>query len=234
MKKKAMISTVASILLAGTACVGFAACNDTAESIKSAVVSKETWDAAFDEAIFEDFKVELETVETTRTEQFVYAEKTTVTAQIKGGLQYIETVRSDTLDGEVPEAQKEYYPVGEESYEYYVDYTNRVIIAERDGDWVSVTPNQETAKRYVTMQYLLGIFLEDVDFERYEYNDGLKGYAAKDAEEGNAVVYKFKNGKLRAVCATVTDKSDKAEITTVYSVLFTFGGQEVTLPAVSE
>lgn len=235
MKKRAVISTAIGALLAGAACLGFAACNDdTAESVKSVEVDEETWNAAFGETLFEDYKIELETVETEKTEQFVYVRKTTVTAKIKGGLQYIETVRNNALDGEVPEAQKDYYPVGEVSYEYYVDYSNRVIVAERDGEWVSVTPDRETAGRYVPVQYMIEILFGDAEYGHYEYSEEHKGYVAKDADEGNAVVYKFRDGKLRAVLMSVTTETEKEEIKASYSALFSFGGQEVTLPALSE
>ena len=243
MKKRAIVSTLASIALAGVMCVGFAACGgDTAESIKGEEVDQATWDAAFEnEELYKNFKLE---TEGDMVMEMTLAEKTIkVTAEQSGECIYADAktyaiVKAKTsVSGDLPDEMKDYYKDGSEEMEYYVDESGEEIkyVAKVDGKWANITEN---TNRYNSALEALENVLDNVvgsgEYEDYEYSAEHNGYVAKEAREGELVVIKFKDGKLKAIYTKETEESASAKTTFTMSYVITYEGQSVTVPAVGE
>ena len=254
MKKRVLISATAGIALAGMLCVGFAACsgdNDAAKDLQGETITKEVWDAAIQEEAFANFKLEFETSNVSEKIQaantltstqsskatYVYAEQKT----------YVTGTNSVTYTG-VPEEEKDNYKDESQEIEYYLDESGEEeygkCIVKEDGKWTNVELNQDNHNHYTSAKGAVDFFINHMlpskNFEDYEYSEEHEGYVAKEAQEGELIVVKFKNGKLRAIYTEETDEETYGEDEEQYTrkrketatYLFTFGGQKVTLPKV--
>lgn len=254
MKKKALISAIAGIALAGVLCAGFAACNggpDAAKDLKGQTIKKEVWDAALQEDAFANFKLEFETSNVNEKIQAA----NTLTATRLSKATYVYSAQKTYVKGTnsikytgVPEDEKENYEDYSLAIEYYLDESGEEeygkCVAKEDGKWTSVELTKENHNQYASAKGAADLFINSMlpskNFEDYEYSEEHKGYVVKDANEGELFVVKFKNGKLRAIYVESTsensygqDESQYTRKTTdVASYLFTFGGQKVTLPKV--
>lgn len=247
MKKKAIVSTVAGIALAGVMCVGFAACGGgaSAKSVKGEEIDAATWDAAFEnEEIYKNFK--LDASSTMITEMTAGTEK--IKATIDGTATYyyadqkthaVNNMKT-TVSGKIPEGTPGTPVAGTVKTEYYLDesVTPYVCIDKVDGKWANVTLTEENSYKYAsamnTIEYGILNLLPSEAFADYVYSAEHKGYVEKDAKETDPlVVVKFKDGKLKAVYAEGSEELNGVKTTTTYSFVITYGGQSVTLPTVA-
>ena len=255
MNKRACISTIAGIALAGVLCVGFAACggsNDTAKDMKGETITKDVWDAAIQEDAFANFKLELDTSNVNAKTQA----SNTLTSTQTANATYIYAEQKTYVKGTniqkhtgVPEEEKDNYKDTTENIEYYLDESGTgeygKCIVKEDGKWTNVELNKDNYNNYTSAKSAADFFinyqLPSKNFEDYKYSEEHKGYIAKDAKEGELLVVKFKKGKLRAIYVENTDEDTQGEGESQYtrkrtetsSYLFTFGGQKVTLPTIS-
>ncbi len=233
MKKRAVLSTFASLALAGAMCAGFASCgSETAESIKGEEVTAEQWAAAFGEESLANFKVEMESEASNEYEGFSSEGTQKTVVSIVGEKQYVTGKISAKVKGEVPDELKETFKDVDLGFDYYYDGENSKYIDEINGAWTYVTGNSEIPYMHA------GIIMEELifsnNYEDYEYSADKNGYVLKEERAKESYVVKFKDGKLKAALRTKTVESVGVKITSTMSAIFTFGGQEVTLPAVAE
>ena len=237
MKKRAVVATMASLALAGVMCVGFAACGgESAKSIKGEEVTAEQWDAAFEnEELYQNFKLEIENetvitmgdikVTIDATGELLYADQKTYTTQ----------KAKTSVKGDLPAGAG--YSDGTVESEYYVDETGETTkyIEKKDGAWAYVEQGSGMDHYTSAMEELE--FLIDqagsLDFEDYEYSTEHNGYVEKDAEEGDLIVIKFKDGKLKAMYVEQSGTEGPASMSMTGSYVITYGGQSVTLPTVA-
>ena len=230
MKKRAVFSTVASIALAGAMCVGFAACGgETAESIKGEEVDKATWDAAFSEDSIGNVKAEMEITSVNTYETFSYEAEQKIVASFVGENQYIKLEGSGKVKGDLPAEMQGHLVENEIKLDYYYDGENSEYIDEVDGNWAYVTASAETP--YIDALELVADMIPLTDYEEYEYSADKNGYVLKEEEQ--SPVIKFKDGKLKAVYLVNTREQGSVKNMMTISAIFTFSGQEVTLPTVA-
>ena len=247
MKKRAIVSVVASLALAGVMCVGLAACGGAnAKSIKGEEVTKEVWDAAFDfdNEVYQNFKLEIkEDAKSemefmgikakgsgTETKTYIYAE----------GLTYAKEKQKMTVKGSVPDDMKALLSEEQikqleeqlnqkidEEKEYYVDETDGAAkyIQKVDGAWKNVSSVGKSAMAALKSECAQ---LPSKSFDQYTYDAAQKGYVAEAS--GVTYVVKFKGDKLVAVYAT----SNVLGTSSTYNLVLSYGGQSVKLPAVAE
>ncbi len=233
MKKRAVISAVASIALAGVLAVGFAACKESAKDIKGEQVDKAAWDTAMDFSKYDNYKVEYvnegEGKIAVDGKEATIKNTTTITIVVEGDKQYIKQVETMKVEGDVPEDEKEYYKDKDETTEYYISGTD--IIAQKDGKWTKITDPTELRK-YSTNAGMIKWILPSTDYDKYEYKEDQKGYAYKEASEGSVKVVKIVDGKFKAYYEE--DKIDGSGMTgtSTESILVTHGDQKVEVPAV--
>lgn len=227
MKKKAIISTVASVVLAGVMCVGFAACADKAESMKGEEVTAEQWAEAFKAENFENVKVEGTSKTTTEMGEISGKSTTEVKTVIADGKAYYKLSAEGSGEGEDAKMEKE-------QYEEKVEGATVIYTKNDDGAWVKTEGGYGIAFGMVSQYTALA-----TQYENFEYNADKKGYVQKnggDSEFGE-MVYKFKDGKLAAIWAEIDEEEEelgiKMSVKGTYSILFTYGGQSVDIPAVA-
>lgn len=246
MKKKAIVSTVASIALAGVMCVGFAACGGgaSAKSVKGEEIDEATWNAAFEsEEIYKNFK--LDASSTTITEMKLGTEKIKTTMNSAVTYNYADQKThgvgevKTSVSGKLPEGAGT-PTAGTVKTDYYLDesVTPYTCIEKVDGKWTNVTLTQDNSYKYAsamnTIEHGILNLLPSDAFADYVYSAEHKGYVEKDAQETDPlVVVKFKDGKLKAVYAEGSEELNGVKTTTTYSFVITYGGQSVTLPTVA-
>lgn len=231
MKKRAVISTIASIALAGAMCAGLAACGETAESIKGEEVTAEQWAAALGEESLKNFKVDFDVSNVAEYEKFSYEGTQKMSVKFVNGNQYITMEVNGKVKGDIPDDMKEYFKEMEIKLDYYYDGENAKFIDEADGKWTYVTASSTAP--YAECYEILEMLIDSDEYEDYEYSADKKGYVLKGAEADQSPVIKFKDGKLKAVYAVNTGEQDGTKYTMTISAIFAFGGQEVTLPTVA-
>ena len=195
-----------------------------AKNVVGEEVTQETWDAAFDGArfgeIYANFKLEESIISTQDMDGKMNIITQEATYTYVKGLSYVKRTTQSNFFGNFEE-------------EYYVDETSgsASYIAKIDGLWESVI--NEGAYVSAT-DYLMQIvkMLPSLDYEDYEYSAEYKGYAYKDADEGELYVLKFQNGKLKAIYGEPNYAASGVEYTTIFSYVMTYGGQSVTPPKV--
>lgn len=249
MKKRALLSTFASLALAGVMCVGLAACGGgvDAKSVKGEEVTKEVWDAALNcesmEKFFEvygNFKLEEEMVVKTevKTEEksassttkvtttYTYAEKKT----------HLELKTKVSASGDLTDEEKEAIKKAEMEVEFYIDESgdNTVFYAELDGEWTKVeSDDNDYSSATEELMNLVQGMLDTTDYDKWTYSADDKGYVMKDAKEGMTMVLKFTDGKLKAVYVEASREQTGMKMTYTYNYVMTYGGQSVTLPEVT-
>ena len=243
MKKRAVISAVAGIALAGVMCVSFAACGGggaDAKSVKGEEVTKEVWDAAFDYTKFEEtyanFKLE-ESVESVVDAMGIYKVTSTgdTTYTFADKLTYVKGKAKTKISGDVPSEVKKLLGDGTVEYEYYADKDGK-FIEKKDGEWKEVNTSSSLELEYsyttATDKLMSMVYrLPSMDFEDYEFSAENKGYVAKEADEGEFYVLKFVDNKLAAVYVEITFEGMTGKTELTYNYVMTYGGQSVTLPA---
>lgn len=252
MKKRAIVSTLASLALAGVMCVGFAACGGSDPEAKSIVgeeVTEEQWNAAFNYTSddFKNFKIEIEeglTEKASMGKQSSETEATrTQTVSFVNGKTYGKIVAetSISLKGDFSDAEKEYIKQQEKegtyTVEYYVDSETSQTIAMVDGSYKAV---DDTYKYYHFCESgdAIGVsIVSNTNFADYVYSADQKGYVKKNAEEGETYVIKFQDGKLKALYIEASEEGTEGGATMSYteytSYVITYGGQSVNVPTVA-
>lgn len=263
--KKAFAGLAVAVLL-GATCVGFAACGEdtpdgkdeekgegSPNEIVSDKITAEEFAAAFDDALFENFKVEIE-VEEIRTDEeggqvvCTRMERFKQTIRVENGRAYTKVTAKRNYTGELPEYSycekyKAEYATTELEYYYPIirESLDKKYIVQENGKWVytGYTPDY-TAVWPVNfyqgsvridgwpMSWVELASEEMLNASNYEYSDEYKGYLYK--VEDTILVAKFKDGKLKALYIEVDYGRQVQNI----SVLITYGGQSVTLPTVNE
>lgn len=259
MKKRAIVSTLASLALAGAMCVGFAACGDNgleAASIKGEEVGEEVFEKAFG---FEDndnyknvkFVIERKTVFDADGSSSEFYTKTT--AVYADSIQYVLTetkVVAKGIDSEEDLEDFEEY-LKEEDYEaklaevkdgkkvnfeyekeeeYYIDSEGNGYVKDEDGKWTEA----DSYLRTVEQIFLGQLGINSTKFGDYKYNGDVKGYV-RNGDTANSVL-KYKEDKLKAVSHEVESSGSvngiKASSTMSFSAVATYGGQSLALPTV--
>lgn len=263
MKKKTIISAVASVALAGVMCVGFAACGESASeaaSIEGAKVEKAVFEKAFnftaEDSNYKNFKLEIvskniekaeeQSSDLTRTTTVIHEdEKEYITVATKGTvtgiddedmLQYVsEFLTKETYEAKLNEV-KEGKAVDVEidkTIEYYYN-GNTLYVQNEESKWVESTDTNVYSSSLTIFARNAGIY-EEVVFEDYEYKDEVKGYV-KDGSLGRKV-FKFVDDKLKAISYDETTDSEtngiKSSYTESLSMVINYGGQSVTLPTIA-
>ncbi len=243
--KKRFATTLASVLLASVMCVGFAACGDDsaggdpakeAENLVGEEVNKATWDAALSEEVFQNVKLECEMIEKSNGAGYEYIGKEVYTYIYVNQKSYINLTFTENVSGIVPDGMD----IQEETklVEGYIDRTQdpEKVIIKSGGQWKSGSsmPNawdyndravvEDVLKctDYVS-QTLNG--MPSLSYEDFTYSAEKKGYVGNIYSE---IIIKFKDGKVKAVKSLTIDGSEMQ-----VAMLFTFGGQIVTLPEIA-
>ena len=254
MNKRTLISAVTGIALAGIMCVGFAACgegNESAKDLQGETIKKEVWDAAIQEDAFANFKLEFESTnvnEKIQTENtLAEARSTQATYVYSEQKTYVKGTVSIKYTG-VPEDEKDRYKDESQTIEYYLDESGEEeygkCVSKVDGKWTNVELTKDNYYNYNSAKGVADLFINSMlpskNFEDYEYSEEHKGYIAKDAQEGELLVVKFKKGKLNVIYVESTSENSYGQgesqytrkTTEVSSYRFTFGGQKLMLPKV--
>lgn len=259
MKKRAIVSTLASLALAGAMCVGFAACgSESAESIVGDNnVTAEQWAAAFEnEDTFKNFKLSGKSdIELVMKMPLDQTDPETLTEVKVSGSQSSDVTFADsntygkgtvkiTITG-LPDSMKDLMgsflgdgmKEGTTNIEYYVEGTGEAakFITKVDGKWAYVQKNSmyPTAEDELqSIMYESGLYR--YGFEDFEYSEEHKGYITKDADEEDYTIVKFKDGKVKAIIIKSTEGDGDSKQVINSSYVITYEGQKVNLPTVAE
>ena len=223
MKKMRMITTIASLALAGVLCAGFAACGSpaTAEKMEGERVTEQQWRDAFTETVFENFKIE-HVIEDPD-------ERTTITVTLQGrkaeeNIRYNARKYFETKSKNVPFAKAK----TKEYFEQLGDIEGENLYLKNGDD-----PFYEVT--YTDYETEFPVYRERADYlalanqyAEFEYYEEAKGYARKEYVEirgsfDEIYIYKFKEGKL----AGIWYKAENGGYSRTESSLFTYGGQKV-------
>ena len=262
MNKKKVLTPAISLVLAGVMCVGFAACGDgeaektpseIAQNFVSEKIDEATWNEVFKGAekgadglmlnSFNNVKMEVEFIRKKETEAYKAVAETTATLIYANCMEYVKITEKMTITGELPDEYKEYNQAREKEYEYYITYTYdeeevafnlNSVIMQKNGKWVHAD--------YYDIPYdwplltsisdSLGMIGElSALYSEFEYSEEEKGYIFTGS---NSIPYilKFKDNKLKTVYVGAEEVGDALDM--FYYFVFTYGGQSVTLPEVTE
>ena len=243
MKKRAMISTVASVMLAGAMCVGFAACGKGETDVRKEIdaltgeeVTEEIWNAALnaESELYNNFVIDV--VQTHHDEygteiysyHFIHAD-----SQCRGWVIWDISAMANKDDSCYDYTKENCSEkVGDYKYKneiYYNSLTDE-FLQNVQGKW----GNGERDGAFDSGVAYLGIMTEAIsysgNFADYTYNTEKKGYVLTTSEEGNEilVVAKFADGKLKSLQHKMTADEGFSE----YLYYLTCGGQNVTRPKV--
>ena len=205
-------------------------------------VTAAQWEAAFREESFSNCKIEY-------TTDFIDADKTPYqlnSLYIKDGNK--EYAALENMD----------YP-GITSEIYYQINGDEVVCLMRSGEgsWTSTRFSKESMSSFIllftkpTLVLLNAMIPEDdpywepyplpkdfyvVDYRDFSYNEKEGGYVA--SKNGTTAIYKFQDNKIVSIVLNVQKPTRYPEpwrtITGTMTFTMTYGGQTVTLPAVSE
>ena len=245
MKKREVISTAASIMLAGAMCFGFAACGEGGTDVGKKIdaltgeeVTEEVWNAVWNKEsdAYGNFKVD-----------YVY----TLDEREDGGGSFTTTVQSIHADN------KDYMSLSidsemgneETGYYYYDSVIGEYLEKNKmtDDKWVVGTEVSD----YVLAFYWIDSCISDSGtYSDFTYSTEEKGYTLTKREGDSTIeeiklVVKFAEGKLKAVKCYFTlieleyNEDDEIvgekEISYAEELFYiTYGGQSVTRPEVSE
>lgn len=233
---KKVIKSVISAVLAAVTCAGFAACgkNDfNAQEYVSERVSAEEWEAAFSEANFENVKVQVMLTNT------VLGVKGQIVAIIDGSKEY----------------QKAYSEEIEENFENYAvteDSVTTLYLKDENGSWETRTVTKVGGDYYNSnYEWQTGSVVNFSEmyttvfcqlfkemYDDFDYSGEAKGYVIKtNVDDGNWYssflnhgTIKFQDGKLAAILlANVAASGEETA-----EIVYTYGGQNISLPEVSE
>ena len=231
MKKRALISAVAGIALAGVLAVGFAACGGVnAKSVKGEEVNEETWTKALTITEYDNFKVAASDEYEMKYGDATVKISANYTITVVGDNQYVKGKTKTTVKGDVPKEMGE-YKSETVSVEYYINKDGERI-AKKDGNWAKITDATELMKYGVNKNYIVN-YVDSAFFTSYEFKADQKGYVLKDDEKDCLHIVKIKDGKFAA--AYVEEKEDNGILgsySRIGNVVVTHGGQKLTLPTV--
>ena len=236
MKKKAAAWCAAA--LAALLAVSLTACS-SAEKMKSEEVTAEEWTAAFAEGNFANVRMEAEqkSVRTGKTSggKVDVTQTVRLTAVIAGDLEYYkmevtETGKVHGVDISDPVPAAEMYSAKTEEGMYTV-YTRNGA-----GKWTTSVSAVSVAADFIAE----AIASFAGNFEDYVYSADRRGYVRSDDTDGSGEVLKFADKKLAAVWQSDTsvdyddiDYTYAIRVSSTASMTLEYGGQSITLPAVS-
>lgn len=244
MKKRAVLTAVASLALAGAMCFAFAACGETEsveekiEKIKGEEVTEEVWNSVFGLDVYSDeiygilsemypnFKIECRDnaggaggPETKR--EIVFSDGKSYMKEV---VTFPESMEMPDDFGEVP-----YDKTGEREWtaEAYFDHAEKATYIRQNGKWSVVTSEGgDGAIEWLVTMIAFGKY--GGDFSSYRYDSESKEYISE--KEGMLSTVKFADGKLRSVVCEMKKQEDG---NSVFEMFFlTYGGQSVKFPAV--
>lgn len=253
MKQRAVISTVASIMLAGAMCFGFAACGERETDVGKKIdaltgeeVTEEVWNAAWNKEsdAYGNFKVDyVHTMDEREDGDSGY-----ITA-----IQYIHADNKDyTSFDYVPIIGNS--PVGNvvSSYHYYDSAIGEYLekSEETGNEWVVGTEVSDDVLACYLIDHFASMISDSGTYSDFTYSTEEKGYTLTKREGDSTIgeiklVVKFAEGKLKAVKCYFTlieleyNEDDEIvgekEISYAEELFYiTYGGQSVTRPEVSE
>lgn len=247
MKKRTTVSAVASFLLAGVMCVGFAACGEeTAESVEGEEVTKEVFDAALDFSSdsFKNVKLDAESMNTQEGDDYLITATANGIVVLDGDKEYSAIQGTVTTDGNVPAGMT---LSGDIDIECYYDYSNNEAFVKSSltgGKWSAIcgssmrssdgsvdVPPSQGMDMTMTAKTLFQL-VKGAKYEESEYSEDLKGYVWKNESMGITVVIKIKEEKLKAFSYELKQESSYSKNHVKESIVFTYGGQSVTRPDV--
>ncbi len=247
MKQRAVISTAASIMLAGAMCFGFAACGEGETDVGKKIdaltgeeVTEEVWNAAWNKEsdAYGNFKV-----------NYVY----TLDEREDGGGSFTTTAQSIHADN------KDYMSLSidsemgneETGYYYYDSVIGEYLEKNKmtDDKWVVGTEVSDYVLAFYWIDSCASIISDSGTYSDFIYSTEEKGYTLTKREGDSTIdeiklVVKFAEGKLKAIKHYYTrieleynednEIVGEKEISYAESLFyFTYGGQSVTRPEVS-
>lgn len=257
MKKRSIVTSAASVLLAGVMCVGFAACGDgdvdvgkKIDALTGEKVTEEVWNSALnmDSAVYNNFAIDVVWTDIDEeegtgilTQHWAYAEKECYgwviddyTAMSEDKKSWIEGImEADLVEGEIGYSVKlGAYKWKTEWYFGGVEGTSYDdCLGNSKGKWKQY--EYETfVGAFVCLDSMTGIG-SVAHYAEYTYNEEKKGYAyAFTDERGDEteVVVKFAEGKLVSVEYHFTVNEEGIIGQQIYYI--TYGGQSVKRPNV--
>ncbi len=221
MKKKLLLGLV-SASLAASLCVGFSACQllDPRKGEEFPADSfDQKWEEAFSLNNFTNFQVVSKSHLTTKFEGKTLQDDSTYTLTVADDLVHL-TFESKASDGKY-------------SFEYYHD-GEVYYVKDDSGKWVKTDSLGDSLPLQLTYED----FMETTMNQYYEMKDEVEYDASKGGYVisimGVPTVLKFRNGKLESVTSNGSFEIEGETEIVSGSVYFTYGGQKVTLPTVSE
>lgn len=256
---KKLFFGMAAAVLSAAMCLQFAACGgsgaDKAKSIKSAEVTEEQWNAAF-EALEKDdakFTVEFASAQSNAVEteaadggkkSGTFLSSSAVTYVINGAKQWMKGEQTLSVKGDYSFAElaaalempAESYKEGTTKSEQYAEKTGAgysLYSQAEDGSWSKSLPSPFYDLNPIENYERYG------DFAEFKYDETLKGYVEKDYTESSKsyFVYKFDgSGMLVAICMHYGDEYTAGGLKIVGSsdvnMLISYKADEIDLPAV--
>lgn len=257
MKKREVISTAASIMLAGAMCFGFAACGEGETDVRKKIdalrgeeVTEEVWNAVWNKEsdAYRNYKIDF--VQTTIEREHDDSGYTTA-------IQYIHADNKDyTSFDYVPIIGNS--PVGNvvSSYHYYDSAIGEYLekSEETGNEWVVGTEVVEDMLAFYLIDYFASTVIPDLGgYSDFTYSTEEKGYILAKEEKNEyedyifeqKLIVKFAEGKLKAIkyYQTMIEPEyneeyeiigEKEDIANEWLLYITYGGQSVTRPEVSE
>lgn len=249
MKQRAVISTVASIMLAGAMCFGFAACGEGETDVGKKIdaltgeeVTEEVWNAAWNKEsdAYGNFKVD-----------YVYTldEREDGDSGYTTAIQYIHADNKDytslSIDSEMGNEETGYYYYYDSAIGEYLEKSE-----ETGNKWVIGTEVSDDVLACYLIDHFASKISDSGTYSDFTYSTEEKGYTLTKREGDSTIeeiklVVKFAEGKLKAVKCYFTlieleyNEDDEIvgekEISYAEELFYiTYGGQSVTRPEVSE
>lgn len=225
---KKVIATLMATAMLGATCVGFAACGgdetdhfETAENFTSEQVDKETFVTATDRKNFENVLVEAT----------IKCEKGEGDAYVQGGVRITIVVDGSNMRvvchafGDEEATTFYNFLEGE-----YCGSLGNTAFFRKDETSVWQTASEDMS--YYPYEFMDDFLKEMVDhlaYMQYSFIAEKKGYYLE--MDGVSETLKFKDGKLYSSNVIVESQDRGIEY---YNVVYTYGGQSVTLPEMAE
>ena len=206
---------------------------------------------------FNNVKMELELTYSDETEAYAFVNEMKATFVLKDLKEHVKATVKTTVTGELPE--DEYTePVweGEAEYEYYLSYSYSEgweilqvdecrVIQQEDGKCVleyfdmlfdDIIPFGYLLSRvFGSLGFILTDFIYEfasMGYSEFKYSEDDKGYKKTESYENKiyaSYIFKFQNSKLKTF-----QYEDTQDTKLQMYCVFTYGGQSVSLPEVSE
>lgn len=198
---------------------------------------------------FNNVKTEVRHVRTFETKEYKVVVDMTATSIYSNYKEYVKTTTEVTITGEAPDDVKEDAEALQKENEYYISFAydeesgeieifQSSIIRQENGKWVRTPyglidvfwtgPYSLYGAVDIIAEYAIEMY------ENYEYSEEDKGYKLAVAYDSDSSIFKFKDNKLKTFYMNTAISDEEEDLSIAFYFVFTYGGQSVTLPKVTE